>query len=82
MARVLLFGFAWYFAVVHAASAYVILYKNNGDPRSWDDMPITWRFASSGSGDVSNDEALSAIGAAFDSWEDISCSTVSFSYGG
>jgi hypothetical protein len=68
--------------VAQSADAYVVLYKNNGDARTWSDTPITWRFAASGSNDVSNDEALTAITSAFDSWENIGCSTVSFNYGG
>ena len=68
--------------VAQSADAYVVLYKNNGDARTWSDTPITWRFAASGSNDVSNAEALTAITSAFDSWENIGCSTVSFNYGG
>ena len=69
-------------AVASTASAYVVLYKNNGEPRVWNASSIAWRFAAGGSSDVSNEEALTAIQEAFDSWENIECSTVSFSYEG
>ena len=67
---------------VGQAHAYVILTDNFGNPMSWNKATIGWAVAANGSDDIPIDEAVGALQAAFNSWESVSCSTVSFQFTG
>jgi len=79
-------GFLWvlfmgiFFPV--AANAYTTMLTNFGNPYRWNKTHIQWYLHPSGCADLSFEKTRAAIQAAFDSWEAISCSDMTFEYAG
>ncbi len=67
---------------VPSAFGYVIITDNFGDAFAWKKNDVSWYVAANGSKDVPLSEVTSALQAAFNSWQDVDCSYVTFSYGG
>jgi hypothetical protein len=80
-AAALLFAFAL-LAASAPAEAFVTYASSNGASLKWGTSPVTWRLSSAGSDDLVDSALESAIQSAFSTWASVSCSTISFSYGG
>lgn len=65
-----------------AAEAYVVLKDWDGNTRKWNKTVINWYVHTNLLDDVSEQNLLDALQGAFDAWEDVDCSTISFNYGG
>ena len=68
--------------IAPAASGYIIIRDNQGNPLAWNASPVPWAVAANGSKDVPMNEVEAALKAAFASWENVGCTKVSFNYGG
>jgi hypothetical protein len=64
------------------ANAYVVLFDQYGNYRSWKKATVQWAVAANGSKDLTMDEIKSALGAAFNAWQEVSCSGIKFTFGG
>ena len=69
-------------ATAARAEAFVTYTAGNGAKLVWGSSPITWRLSSVGSDDLEISVLESALQSAFATWAGVSCSTVSFTYGG
>ena len=63
------------------AAAFVTLLYGN-DPPTWDTSDVRYYISTAGTGDVSSSELEAALAGAFQAWEDVSCATIGFTYGG
>ena len=69
----------------HALAFNTLKYGWTGDATiTWaaGDIPVPWYLHPNGCADTGFDKARQAIQAAFQSWQDVGCSTISFSYEG
>jgi len=59
-------------------------YGYNGETITWANanIPVPWTLHGSGCADTGFQKAQAAIQAAFQSWQDVGCSTIAFSYAG
>ena len=60
------------------AGAYTVLKTYIGASKYWPGSTASWTVGSSGMPGVDNESFQEAIGAAFDSWEEIGCSELTF----
>lgn len=61
-----------------SASAYIVLFDQYGNYRTWQMAAIPWRVAASGSKDISKAQIESALQSAFDSWQNVPCTKLKF----
>ena len=64
------------------AQAYVTIRLQNGNTLRWDASNVDWTLETSGMPGMDIDEFQGAIDAAFESWEEVECSTIGFTYKG
>jgi hypothetical protein len=70
------------FSWLPQGNAYVVLKDYNGNESKWSASTIKWYLHPSGSNDVSFSELQNAMNAMFQEFQNISCFTKNFSYGG
>ena len=68
--------------VTTAAEAYVVIRTQTGAILRWDKSTIDWTIQNGGMVGISNSDFQEALAAAFQSWEDVECSTIGFDYEG
>lgn len=65
------------------AWGYVLEYTSpNGANLHWQSMPVGWYMNETNAGSIKFNEALPAMAAAFDSWQSVECSSLTFEYKG
>jgi hypothetical protein len=65
-----------------AAQAYVTIRLQNGNNLRWDSTTVDWTIETGGMPGMDSSTFQGALEAAFQSWEDVDCSTISFDYKG
>ena len=62
------------------ASAYTVLKTGSGATKYWQSGEASWTLSPAGMPGVDNDTLQQALNAAFVSWEEVTCSTISFTW--
>lgn len=66
-----------------SAFGYTVFRRGNGNVTVWPtNTSVPWRLANNILGDVNETALLESLGKAFDAWEDVPCSGISFQYAG
>ena len=76
----LLFGV--FIGLTWSAAAYTRITTASGQQPSWPGMPVSFWINNSGSPQIANGSEFAAVQAAFQTWQNVSTATVSFSYMG
>ncbi|MEC9072369.1 MAG: hypothetical protein VX938_08330, partial [Myxococcota bacterium] len=64
--------------MVAPAGAYTVLKTYTGASKYWPGSNASWTVSTSGMPGVDNESFQQAIGAAFDSWQEVGCSELTF----
>jgi len=74
--------FALVLLVTSTAQSYVVIRTQAGHTLRWPQSGIQWTIETGGMPGMSSGDFQDAIEAAFQSWEDVGCSTIDFDYDG